>query len=80
MKIRVVGPGCKNCHTLYELAKEAVLELELNAEVEHITDVAKMISLGVSKSPGLMIDEKVISQGKKLKKNEVISLIKQYQS
>ena len=78
MHIKIVGPGCKNCTTLYELIKKVVAELNEDISIEHITDVAQMISLGVAKSPGVIIDDKVVSQGKRLKEKEISSLIEKH--
>ncbi len=78
MNIKIVGPGCKNCTTLYELTKKVVEEIDGNFEVEHITDVSEMITLGVRQSPGVMINEEVVSQGKRLNKKDVLKLIEKY--
>ena len=78
MNIKIVGPGCKNCTTLYEITKKVVADLGKDIEVEHITDISQMMALGVSKSPGMIIDGKVVSQGKRLKENEVSELIQKY--
>ncbi len=56
MKIQVLGPGCSNCKKLFEMTKQAVKELNLKEEVEYITDVEKIIAMGVMSSPVLAID------------------------
>lgn len=58
MKIQVLGSGCPTCKKLFELTKEAVKQLDLNDEVEYITDVSKIIEMGVMSSPVLAIDGK----------------------
>ena len=58
MKIQVLGSGCNKCKKLFELTKQAVAELNLQAEVEYITDVSKIIEMGVMSSPVLAIDGK----------------------
>lgn len=58
MKIQVLGSGCPTCKKLYELTKQAVSDLGLNEEVEYITDVTKIIEMGVMSSPVLAIDGK----------------------
>jgi len=63
MKIQVLGSGCSNCKKLYELTKQAVQELNLQTEVEYITDVSKIIEMGVMSSPVLAIDGKPIMTG-----------------
>lgn len=58
MKIQVLGSGCPTCKKLYELTLEAVKQLDLNEKVEYITDVSKIIEMGIMSSPVLAIDGK----------------------
>ena len=58
MKIQVLGSGCPTCKKLYELTQHAVKELNLNEEVEYITDVSKIVEMGVMSSPVLAINGK----------------------
>jgi small redox-active disulfide protein 2 len=74
--ITVLGSGCKACHALHESCKEAVAELGINIEVEYVTDMEKIISYGVMSTPALVINEKVVSMGKVLKKEDIIKLLK----
>jgi small redox-active disulfide protein 2 len=63
MKIQVLGSGCPTCKKLFELTKKAVEELELKTEVEYITDIQKIIEMGVMSSPVLAINGKPILAG-----------------
>ncbi len=63
MTIQVLGSGCKTCKTFYENTKKAVAELKLDTNVEYITDVQKIISMGYLKSPILTIDGKAAVVG-----------------
>jgi small redox-active disulfide protein 2 len=56
MKIQVLGSGCGKCEKLFGLTVQAVKDLGLNVEVEHITDVQKIIEMGVMSTPVLVID------------------------
>ena len=58
MKIQVLGSGCATCKKLYELTQEAVKQLNLEEKVEYITDVSKIIEMGVMSSPVLAINGK----------------------
>lgn len=69
--VKVLGSGCKSCHTLYENAKQAVADAELNIKVEYITDMEKIMEYGVISMPALVVNEKVVSMGKVLKTEEV---------
>jgi small redox-active disulfide protein 2 len=63
MKIAVLGSGCATCKALYELTKKAVVELGLKDEVEYITDISKIIEMGVMQSPVLAINGKPVMVG-----------------
>lgn len=75
MTVKVLGPGCANCKKLHESAMEAIKELNSNIDLEYITDIEKMVSYGIMASPALVINEKVVSQGRLLKKEDIIKLI-----
>ena len=74
--IKVLGSGCKNCHTLYENTKEAVKAAGLSVEVEYITDLQKVMEYGVMSMPALVINEQIVSMGKVLKVTDIIKLFK----
>lgn len=61
--IQVIGMGCPTCKNLYELTKKAVKELGLKNEVEYITDVDKIIEMGIIQTPVLAIDGNPIRTG-----------------
>lgn len=63
MKIQVLGSGCPTCKKLYELTKQAAEEVGLETKVEYITDVSKIIEMGVMSSPVLAIDGKPVLLG-----------------
>ncbi len=76
-RVKVLGAGCKSCHEMYENAMEAASGHGLCEEVAYITDMPKVACYGVMKLPALVIDEKVISQGKILKADEIEKLMKE---
>lgn len=75
--IKVLGAGCKSCHTQYENTKAAVKNMGLNIEVEYITDMQKVMEYGVMSMPALVVNEKVVSMGKVLKATEVEKLFQE---
>jgi len=64
MKIEVLGPGCPKCMNVEQNVKKALAELSVEAEVEKVTDIQKIIQKGVMSTPALVIDGKVVLQGK----------------
>ncbi len=63
MTIKVLGPGCMNCRTLEKRTREALDELKMEATVEEVTDIQKIASYGIMRTPGLVIEEKVVVAG-----------------
>lgn len=74
--VKVLGAGCKACHEMYENTKKAVSEAGLSAEVEYITDMPRVMEYGVMSMPALVVNEKVVSQGKVMKPSEIAALLK----
>ncbi len=73
--IKVLGSGCAKCNQLEAATKEALAQLGMDTNIEHVTDFAQIASYGVMSTPALVIDGKVVSYGKVLKTDEVIKLI-----
>lgn len=63
MKIQVLGSGCPTCKKLFELTQQAVDELGLKEEVDYVTDISKIVEMGVMSSPVLAIDGKPVMVG-----------------
>ena len=63
MKIQVLGSGCKKCRELHERTQKAVQIMKLNTPVEYITDIQRIVAMGVMSSPVLAIDDKPIIAG-----------------
>ncbi|MFZ2629270.1 MAG: thioredoxin family protein [Rugosibacter sp.] len=62
--IKILGPGCANCKKLEEVARSAVASLKVDAEVSKVTDMREIIAAGVLKTPGLVINGKLVSSGR----------------
>ncbi len=64
IKIEVLGPGCPRCANTEANVKKALLELNKTAEVVKVTDINTMIEKGVIQTPALIIDGKIVMQGR----------------
>ncbi|HLE41070.1 MAG TPA: thioredoxin family protein [Nitrospirota bacterium] len=66
MEIKVLGPGCANCHKMEEMTRTAVKELGIDAQVMKITDIGEIARHGILSTPGLIINGKIKHSGKPL--------------
>lgn len=69
LSIKVLGPGCKNCNLLQEHALQAVdrwqvKHPEIEVSLEKVTDITKFLDYDLINTPGLVINEKLVSSGK----------------
>ena len=64
LTIKVLGPGCANCKKLEEVARKAVASLDVAAEIIKVTDMQAIIAYDVLQTPGLVINEKLVSSGR----------------
>jgi len=64
LNIKVVGTGCPNCLKLEAICNEVVTENNITANIEKVTDVNQFGELGIMITPGLVVNNKVLSQGK----------------
>jgi small redox-active disulfide protein 2 len=65
MEIKVLGPGCPNCHMLEETVKKAITELGIDAKIDKLTDIREIMKYTMS-TPGLVINGKLKHAGKPL--------------
>ena len=76
MKVQILGTGCPKCKKLEENARAAVQSLGLRAEIEKVTDVDRIMNMGVMFTPALAVDGVVKSAGKVLSTEQVAELLK----
>ncbi len=72
MEIKILGGGCKNCERLEKITREAVEELGINADFFHVKDMNDILSYDITSTPGLVVNEQVLSSGRIPKKSEII--------
>lgn len=63
MEIKILGTGCSKCKVLEESARVATKELGLDAVITKVEDISEIMSYNVMRTPALLIDDKIISQG-----------------
>lgn len=73
--IKILGSGCVKCKELEQVTRTAICELQLDYEIDHVTDFAEIASYGVMSTPALVLNGEVISHGKVLTVEEVKTLL-----
>jgi small redox-active disulfide protein 2 len=75
MVIKILGSGCAKCKKLAVAAEEAVKTSGIEASIEKVTEINEIMDYGVMMTPALVIDEKVVSTGKVLKPQQIVTLL-----
>ena len=75
MEIKVLGTGCSSCKALYSHTEQALTELNSEAILIKEEDLLRIMTYNVLSLPALVIDEKVVSSGKRLSVAEIKELI-----
>jgi small redox-active disulfide protein 2 len=63
-KIEILGTGCKKCSDLAETTKKVADSMQIEYELEKVTDMRKIIEYGVMSTPALVVDGEVKVYGK----------------
>ena len=73
--VKVLGTGCAKCNALEDAVRSALTELGMDTTIDHVTDFTQIAAYGVMTTPALVVDGKVVSYGKVLKKEDAKALI-----
>ena len=75
MEIKVLGPGCANCKRLYQETEKAVAQVGRPATITKVEAMEDIVAYGILRTPGLVIDEKVVASGRIPSASEIATLI-----
>ena len=64
LSIKVLGPGCQNCHNVEAVTRRALAALGVEAQIEHVTNRAEYPKYGLLYTPGLVINDKLVCGGR----------------
>lgn len=77
MEIRILGPGCPRCHEVEKRTMNALIELNVAADVQKVTDIKKIMEYRIFSTPGLVINGIVKCSGRIPSVDEIKKWIKQ---
>jgi small redox-active disulfide protein 2 len=75
LSIKILGTGCPNCSKLEQETKQVVANLSIEATIEKVTDIQEIMAYDVISTPGLVINEIVVSSGRIPSQAELTTLI-----
>jgi small redox-active disulfide protein 2 len=75
MEIKVLGPGCANCKRLYAEAEKAVAQSGQPATIVKVEAMDDIVAHGILRTPGLVIDGKVVASGRVPGAAEIVTMI-----
>ncbi|MBN1455835.1 MAG: TM0996/MTH895 family glutaredoxin-like protein [Methanomicrobia archaeon] len=64
MEIKILGPGCPKCRTVYANAQRAIAELSINVRLEKVEDFDEILRYGIMITPAVVIDGRVRASGR----------------
>ena len=75
MQIKILGPGCAKCSQLEKITREVVKELGIDANVQEVKDITKILDYPILTTPGLVVNEEVVCSGRVPDKAELTQFI-----
>ncbi len=78
MEIKILGTGCPKCKQLEQTVREAVKSINLDATITKVEEIDKILGYGVMRTPGLVINEKVVLSGRVPSVSEAKEIIEKY--
>lgn len=75
MEIKILGTGCPKCKTLEKATRDMVSDLGIEAEVTKEEDIMKIMEYGIMRTPGLVVNGKVVLSGRVPSASELKNLL-----
>jgi small redox-active disulfide protein 2 len=75
MNFKILGTGCARCNQLENLTKEVLKEMGVEAHIDHVKDIKKIMEYPILTTPGLVINEELVLSGRVPSKAEMTKII-----
>ena len=75
MIIKILGTGCSKCKKLEKNVDKALKELDMQANILKVENIAEIVSYGVMSTPGFVVDDEVKSTGRALTVDEIKEIL-----
>jgi len=75
MEVKILGTGCPKCKRLEHVTREALAEMDLDVPVTKVTELDEIMAYDIAATPGLVVNEKVVSSGRLPSKAEIKLLV-----
>ena len=76
MEIKVLGPGCARCHALDKAVRETIKDMGIEANLEYVQDMQKILEYPILATPALVVNGEVACSGRVPGKDEITRMIK----
>ena len=73
--VKVLGSGCANCKRLEQIARKVIQNLAIESEIVKVTDFQEIMDHGVLSTPGLVINDEVVSNGRIPSESEITTWV-----
>ncbi|MCU0465856.1 MAG: thioredoxin family protein [Anaerolineae bacterium] len=80
LTIKILGSGCQNCKRLEQEVRDALTDSPITYEIIKVTDYADIAVYGIMSTPGLVMNETVVSFGRIPKRQQILNWVNEYQS
>lgn len=77
IRVQVLGVGCSKCKALEQRVRQLLVEHNLHADVEKVSDLREIMKYGIMSTPGLVINGVVKSAGTVPKDSQILQWLKE---
>jgi small redox-active disulfide protein 2 len=76
--VKILGTGCANCKRLEQAVREALTKSGIAHQIVKVTEYADIMAYNILSTPGLVMNETVVSAGRIPSQQQIVAWAKQY--